>query len=347
MPTYPKTVTVVIGGQYGSEAKGKVCDWLAQESAHAVRTGGPNAGHTVLTDDGVEYKMQQVPATFLNPACRLYLGAGTFIDPVILEREVVLTDCRDRLVVDPLCGIIEERHAQDPETKERMQRIGGVGKGGGAALAERVHYDPAIRARLRLARDYFPPQLYRQETVSQLIFEAVLREESVLLEGTQGFGLSLLHGPHPYTTHRDTTAAAFCSEAGIGPTTVKEIILVVRTYPIRVAGNSGPLKNEIDWAELSRRVGRPTVEMTTVTKKVRRVAEFDYELVERAVLVNQPTQIALTFLDYLFPDDAGKSQWRDLSRKARKHVAKLEKRLGVPVTLIGTGPKHSEMIDRR
>jgi adenylosuccinate synthase len=344
----PKTVTVVVGGQYGSEAKGKVCDWLAAETLHAVRTGGPNAGHTVVTDAGIEYKLQQVPATFLNPDCKLYIGAGGFIDPVILAREVALTDCRERLVVDPLSGIIEPRHAKDPETLDRMTRIGGVGKGGGAALLDRIDRVDGDHDGddFKMARDYFGDE-YQQASVSELIYQANGRGEAVLLEGTQGFGLSLLHGPYPFTTHRDTTAAAFCSEAGVSPLAVKEIILVVRTYPIRVAGNSGPLANEISWEELSERVGKPVVEMTTVTKKIRRVAEFDLELVQRACLVNQPTQIALTFLDYLFPEDAGKSDWDSLSQPAREHVLGLEQELGVPVTLIGTGPRHSEMVDRR
>jgi adenylosuccinate synthase len=343
-----RSVTVVVGGQYGSEAKGKIVDWLAKETMHAVRTGGPNAGHTVLTDDGLELKLQQIPATVLNPDCRLYIGAGGYIDPVILAREVAETDCRERLIVDPLSGIIEPRHAQDPETIERMGRIGGVGKGGGAAMLDRVDRVDADHDGddFKLARDYFG-DLYHQDDVSRLISEAGARGESILLEGTQGFGLSLLHGPYPYTTHRDTTAAAFCSEAGISPLAVKEIILVVRTYPIRVAGNSGPLKNEISWEELSRRVGKPVLERTTVTKKVRRVAEFDLELVERACLVNQPTQIALTFLDYLVPEDEGKSDWDALSQPAREHVLELEQQLGVAVTLVSTGPKHSQTIDRR
>jgi adenylosuccinate synthase len=340
----PRTVTVVVGGQFGSEAKGKVCDFLAPETDLAVRTGSPNAGHTVVADDGTEWKLQQLPATFANPDCRLVLGAGTLIDPQILAREVELLGCAGRLTVDPIAGIIEPRHAA--AERDLMRTIGSTGKGVGAATRDRIDRSNNGSARFKFARDVFDG-VYRLASAAELSAEAIGRGERVLVEGTQGFGLSLLHGHYPYVTSRDTTAAAFLAEAGISPLAVSEIVLVIRTYPIRVAGNSGPLQNEISWQELSARIGRPVVEHTTVTKKRRRVAEFDLALVERAVSVNQPTQIALQFLNYLFPADEGKRRFDELSRAARAHVLELERQLGVPVTLIGTGPRRSEMIDRR
>ena len=47
------TVTVVVGGQYGSEGKGKVCGFLAEQKNPSimVRCGGPNSGHTVYKGD--------------------------------------------------------------------------------------------------------------------------------------------------------------------------------------------------------------------------------------------------------------------------------------------------------
>lgn len=343
-----RTVTVVVGGQFGSEAKGKVVDWLAPETDLAIRTGAPNAGHTVLDDEGRETKFQTIPATVLrNPDCLLALGAGALIEPEILEREVELTGCRDRLIVDPLAGIIEPRHRA--AEAELVRAIGSTGKGVGAATLDRIDRMDADGDGddFKLARDFFPEGLYRQETVSGIAADMIDDGKQVLIEGTQGFGLSILHGHYPYVTSRDTTAAAFMAEAGVSPLAVKEIILVIRTFPIRVAGNSGPLPNEISWDDLSRRVGKPLIEYTTVTKKVRRVAEFDLELVERAVMVNQPTQIALQFLNYLFPADEGKTRWDDLTREARTWITELEQALQTPVTLIGTAAPRAAMVDRR
>src|SRR5437667_411509 len=84
--------------------------------------------------------------------------------------------------------------------------------------------------------------------VSQEANLALDRGKKVLVEGTQGFGLSLYHSDsYPKATSRDTTVAGFLSEIGLSPLLVTEIVLVFRTFPIRVAGEqAGPL-NEITW----------------------------------------------------------------------------------------------------
>ena len=86
----------------------------------------------------------------------------------------------------------------------------------------------------------------RVEDVAPLLHHALDAGEDIVVEGTQGFGLSLLHGPHyPYVTARDTTAAGFATEVGLSPRHIDDIVLVVRTFPIRVGGPSGPLSNEL------------------------------------------------------------------------------------------------------
>ena len=82
-----------------------------------------------------------------------------------------------------------------------------------------------------------------------------------------------------------------------------DIVLVIRSYPIRVSGNSGPLKSEINWETVSSESGSQKIihEYTSVTKSLRRVGRFDVELVKRAVLVNKPTRIVLNHLDYISP----------------------------------------------
>jgi len=182
--------------------------------------------------------------------------------------------------------------------------------------------------------------------VTEVINQQIDEGKNLLIEGTQGFGLSLYHGNYPFVTSRDTGASNFLAEVGISPLLVTEIILVIRTYPIRVSGNSGPLTNEITWEILSGRVGKKVEETTTVTGKVRRVAEFDIDAVKTAILVNRPTQIALQFLNYLFPQDEDKNSWKALSREAKVYIENLEDDLKVPITLIGTGRLNEAMIDR-
>lgn len=330
-------VTVVIGGQFGSEAKGKVVSFLANEFDIAVRTGAPNAGHTVFREKEV-YRLQQIPATFANERCVLCIGAGALIDPDILRREIEYTGAKDRLFIDPQAGIIEEKHLL--QEGDLVQNIGSTGKGCGAALVDRIW-----RKDFNLAKDVLKD--FQIADIAGILNQGIDDGKNVLVEGTQGFGLSLYHGTYPFVTSRDTTAANFLAEVGISPRLVDEIILVIRTYPIRVAGNSGPLPNEISWGELSNRIGKKVEERTTVTGKVRRIAEFDIGIVKKAILVNRPTQIALQFLNYLFPKDEGKNSWNSLSPEAKVYIEDMERDLGIPITLIGTGESNDAMIDRR
>lgn len=342
METKPKgKVTIVIGGQFGSEAKGKVASYLANEIDVAVRTGSPNAGHTVVKD-GKTYRLQQIPATFINKKCILCIGAGALINPDILLREVKMTGTKNRLFIDPQAGIIEGKHIRSEG--ELVTKIGSTGKGCGAALADRIW-----RKDFKLAKDLQKTIFkgFKMANVADILNEALDKGKNVLIEGTQGFGLSIYHGIYPFVTSRDTNAANFMAEAGVSPNLATDIILVIRTYPIRVAGNSGPLPNEITWEELSKRIGKQVEEKTTVTNKVRRVAEFDLAIVKKAIQINRPTQIALQFLNYLFPEDEGKSEWNSLSSRAKKYIDKLERDLGVSITLIGTAAENDAMIDRR
>lgn len=330
-------VTIVIGGQFGSEAKGKVISFLANEFDIAVRTGSPNAGHTVFKEKEI-YHLQQIPATFVNTKCILCIGAGALINPNILRKEVANTKTKDNLFIDPQAGIIEEKYIL--QEHNLIEKIGSTGEGCGAALANRIW-----RKDFKLAKDILKD--FKLCDVASILNKGIDDGKNILIEGTQGFGLSFYHGIYPFVTSRDTTAANFLAEVGISPRFTDEIILVIRTYPIRVSGNSGPLLNEITWKDLSRRIEKNVEEKTTVTKKIRRVAEFDIGIVKKAILINRPTQIALQFLNYLFPKDEGKNSWDSLSQEAKIYIENLERDLGVPITLIGTAQSNVGMIDRR
>jgi adenylosuccinate synthase len=119
------------------------------------------------------------------------------------------------------------------------------------------------------------------------------------------------------------------------PYCIDEVILVCRTYPIRVAGASGPLNNETDWETMSIRLGRDVCEQTTVTKKTRRIAQWDEDLFLRACMVNGPTQIAVTFTDYLDPKQEGREELTDKTRAFIHYLESISG--GVPVTFVGVG----------
>src|SRR5687768_810415 len=80
--------TIIMGGQWGDEGKGKLTDALATRAHVVVRaTGGNNAGHTVTTPAGV-FKLHLVPSGVLNPDCRCVIGAGVVVDPLTLLGEI-------------------------------------------------------------------------------------------------------------------------------------------------------------------------------------------------------------------------------------------------------------------
>ena len=329
--------TIVVGGQYGSEGKGKVVSLLAQDmdSPWVVRCGGPNSGHTV-TVRGQSQVLQQVPSSPEHPEASLLIGAGSVIDERILIDELdLLGISRRRIFIDPRAVIVsdEDRIREHDE----LDHIASTYSGTGAALIRRM----SRRDTIGLARD---SEVLRGrctvQVVADLLHDVLDRGGNVLVEGTQGFALSLLHGPHyPYLTARDTTASGFATEVGLSPRHINNIVMVLRTFPIRVGGKSGPLPNEIRWEEIQTASGapQPMPEYTSVTRTLRRVAKFDIEAVKTACRFNAPTSLAIMGLDRLDYANRGVSDYDLLTPTAKEFIAFVESNTGVCVRIVGTG----------
>lgn len=329
-------VTVVVGGQFGSEGKGKVAYFLAQETGAkiAIRVGGTNSGHTVIGPSGTSTIFRQLPTAALLPGVTSVLCAGSYIDPDILHDEIARTGLSPgRLLIDPNAMIITEQDRLEEQTDSLRQSIGSTLSGTGAAVRRRI----SRKSSVRLAKH---DNSLRQFVTPVVPFmRAHLADgDRVLIEGTQGFGLSLLHAAdYPYTTSRDTTAAAFVSEAGLSPLDVDDIVLVLRAFPIRVGGNSGPLPKEITWQIISDESASPLpiLEYTSVTREVRRVACFDSDVVRHAIMANTPTCIVLNHLDYI---DSSCRYSNSLSEKTLSFVRQIESLIEVHIDYLGFGP---------
>ena len=174
------------------------------------------------------------------------------------------------------------------------------------------------------------------------INSALDRDETVLIEGTQGTHLSLWHGTYPYVTTKDVTASGICADVGIGPKRIDEIVVVFKSYLTRVG--TGPMPGELDADETSKKGWE---EFGTVTGRLRRAAEFDFDLAKRAVMLSSATQISITKLDVRFPECAGVTSYNKLDENAKSFIKNIEDKLGVAVTLIGTGPHVNDVIDLR
>ena len=339
------SITVVVGAQFGGEGKGKMTAHLCRVHGYdvAVRCGGPNSGHTVSVDDQ-QVVLRQVPSGVVSDRTRLLLSAGCIIDLEVLRSEI----CRfgltpSRLGIDPHAVIVEKAYAEEEESGGLGGRIGSTCTGTGIAVARRI-----LRTQdVRLVKDVAELAPYLSD-VSAEVNSSHQNGQKIVIEGTQGFGLSVYHSPYyPFATSRDTTASGFLSEVGVSPLAVSQVVMVVRTFPIRVGGNSGPLPNEIDWQTIQRDSGYPyrIQEYTSVTSKLRRVARFDIELVTRAAAVNMPSRIALMGVDYLDYENKGVKRWNKLAEQTRHLILWTESELKASIDFIGTGPSNADLID--
>jgi len=380
-PPDRRHVDVLIGGQYGSEGKGHIAAYLSGEYDVLVRVGGPNAGHTVSGTSGL-YTYHHLPSGTKDTDAEILLGPGSTLYVKSLLAEI--GDCGltpDRLFIDPQAMIISNEDRQN-EAGLRDD-ISSTASGSGLAAARRI----AGRGKkgTLLARDI--AQLrpfvgtepdFRGKTLARLEL-AYSRGKSVLLEGTQGSGLSIFHGPYPYVTSRDTNVAGCLAEAGISPSRVRRILLVVRPTPIRVANpnpksgvlrralawagvqhasreknTSGPLKHETDLDTIAKRAGLDGAklkenEITSTTKRDRRVGWFEWEQFRDACAINAPTDVVLTFADYIDSINIPARRFEQLSRRTIDFVEELERVSNAPVSLIATRfPRtESERLDRR
>lgn len=330
-------IFVVVGGQLGSEGKGAVAGRIARDLERSgrrvvgVRVGGPNAGHTVLGlcpkdcgqgdhEPGAHpWRLRQVPvAAVTAPDSDLIIAQGSEIDPQVLADEVRALDSAgygvtERLTVDRQATVITIVHKMEEAAGGLSGRLGSTAKGIGAARAERIWRRAVTWGQLdggSLLRD-LGLELDSADTSLDLWGRNLSDRHAVVIEGTQGYGLGLHAGYYPYCTSGDCRAIDFLAQAGVSPWSPApesvRVVVCFRPYPIRVAGNSGPLKDETSWKEL----GLPQ-ELTTVTQKVRRVGRWDSDLAQAAMRANgAPSSnvwVAMTMMDQVLPQLAGQDQ---------------------------------------
>ncbi len=330
--------TVIVGGFYGDEGKGKIIAHLAlrDHPTVAARGGvGPNAGHTVEYQ-GKTFKLRMLPSTFLYEKCRLLIGPGVLVNPKVFLEEVRTTATESRAGLDPQCSIIEDSHIERDKNDPHLSKIiKTTGTGIGPATEDRVKRIGKLAQEISELKPYLVD-------VPSAVNQALDRKETVIIEGTQGTFISLIHGTYPYVTSKDVTASATCADVGIGPRRVDDVIIVFKSFVTRVG--AGPLEGEISEEEAGR---RGWSEHATVTGRQRRAAPFDFALARRGVMLNSANQIALTKFDVLYPEVKGIQEFEDIPSKGREFIEKIERETGAMVTLIGTGADSMAIIDRR
>lgn len=356
-----KNITIVIDGQAGSSGKGKICSYLAKTDNYFISTNNwaSNAGHTYVSDNGEKIVVSHLPIAMLNPNCKLILNAGCVITPEILFDEIrkyknILGD--RKIYINPRAMIILDKHREE---EKRIIKSGSTFKGCGSAQAEKIMRKPDII----LAREYFKSIPKDIENSIEIVDTAKMInecEENVLIEGAQGQDLDINYGlDYPNVTSRMCSASQLIADAACSPFKVKDIYMIIRPYPIRISNKtnigediySGDYagSNEITWDEVKRRCGANVniEEYTTVTKKVRRVFEMNWERLKYNVMVNKPTQIVLNFAQYIDWKAYKCKNYNLLPEKVIEFKNRIEKETNTPVTIIGTGECESDIIDLR
>jgi adenylosuccinate synthase len=351
-------VDIIVGGQFGSEGKGQIAAFLSPEYDCLVRVGGPNAGHKVYEGKVVDTFHILPSGTRRSQNSLIIIGPGAVIDIRVLLEEIRSFDIQpDRLLIDSNCVIISQN---DIKAEGKLDKIGSTKRGVGAATANNLFKNRLQARSSQKAKNCKELKSYIG-SAHEKYEEFYSQNKKILLEGTQGTMLSLHHGIYPYVTSRDTSVSGCLSDAGISPKRVRKIIMVTRTYPIRVQnpvdGTSGPFSrnktiNDITFEELSLQSGLPLdeilrIEKTSTTNRQRRIANFNWAIFREACELNSPTDIALTFSDYIDSNNQKARRYDQLSKETTRFIDELERCSGVPVSLISTCFNHRSIIDRR
>ena len=170
------TVRIVVGAQFGDEAKGKFTDYLAADARYVVRTGGgPNAGHSIHLAEG-QVVLHQLACGVLRHGTAGISGPGMVVQPVKLEEEIQDLErrglLRGEVIVSDRAHVLLPLHELEDGWEDELRArknpasaLGTTRRGIGPAYADR-----AARWGLRM---------------SDLSRPAVLRERLDLLYATK------------------------------------------------------------------------------------------------------------------------------------------------------------------
>ncbi len=327
-------VDMIIDLQYGSTGKGLIAGYLGVEGDYdvVVNANMPNAGHTYIDNNGNKMVHKVLPSAVCGKmlSCIL-LGAGSIFDLAQLNTEIVylkhLGYLKDvPIYIHPNAIVLQPHHRR---AEEGMDSIGSTKQGAGAAMIEKITRNPEVSS-LLLARAnkgrISDVTEGAAQVISHLQYNNVLdNARSILAEGAQGFSLGLNSKFWPFCTSRECTPARFLSDMNIPIPMLNHVIGVARVHPIRVGGESGPIyldQTELTWAD----IGQPE-ELTTVTKRVRRVFTWSETQMRDAMFECQPDHIFLNFCNY---DD--------------KEATRIQRKYADHIRWLGYGPAHKDIL---
>jgi adenylosuccinate synthase len=331
--------TIVLGGQWGDEGKGKITDALAGASGMVVRAnGGSNAGHTISTPQGV-FKMHLVPSGILSPGTTCVIGAGVVVDPIQLASE--LADLRERgvdtsaLVISDRAHVVLPFHSEIDRGEEGLRGEAPIGttlRGIGPAYADKVSRrgmrmadicdERSVRADLAKnfdARNRLLSSYYGSDEVDAGATTERIVEAAEILWPFVGHAEDVVQD----ALDRGERVIVECAQGAMLDIDYGSYPFVTSSSPTAAGAcqGAGIAPSQVDavigvFKAYSSRVGSgpfPTElfdqtghelrergrEYGTTTGRARRVGWFDAVAARRVVRLNGVTEIALTLLDVL------------------------------------------------
>ena len=324
---------VLVDGQFGSTGKGVIAGALA-ECFHdhcdiVVSNAGPNSGHTSYFG-GEKIVLKQLPtfaviAGLMGTSIDVFLNAGAVIDKHVLHREEGKHGIT--AIVHPHAAVIDD--AMKRNDVSNVVGIASTGQGVG----------PALERKLRRVPDAVVGPGDGRYVGS---FVGLLKYQRAFFEVSQGYSLGINAGFYPNTTTRECTVSQALADAGLPPSYLRQTLMTVRTFPIRVGStenSSGGCYNdqrELTWDSF------PDVEpeLTTVTGRVRRIFTWSAQQFRCALEANNPDVLFVNFMNYL------KIAGQDVNAFLRNAIlAPYERTLHrkPQAVLLGWGPKSEDI----
>lgn len=333
------SVTIVVGAQWGDEAKGKMVDLLSEHADIVARfNGGDNAGHTVVNTFGT-FKLRLTPNGIANPKTQCVIGPGAVINLNTLAQEILSITNRgipilERLWVSPRCSVVMPYHPMIEAVYEQVKgsgRTGTTGRGMGPVYADKVSYnairlgdfaDPAVlRKKLRIqiavknaliqAYDMQPLDLEQvlQEKMSEYEHvRPVVREPFGMLQAAlQANQTIVLEGAQGALLDNDWGTYPYCTASTTLSGGVTGGLGIAPKWIQRVMGVSKAYTTRVGEGPMPTELHDATgeairtagAEFGTVTGRPRRCGWFDAEIVRFTAQLNGFTELALTKLDVL------------------------------------------------
>jgi len=315
---------VVLGLQWGDEAKGKFVDYLAGGFDAVVRyQGGANAGHTVIYK-GKKVPLHLIPSGIFHPGCTCVIGNGVVLDPEAFVKEIKMLEelgieTKGRVWISDRAHLTLPYHKRKDEEREerRKRKIGTTRRGIGPTYMDKygrtgiragdLFYPEYVKERLSFNvenpdevfefilsyRDFLLP--YITDAV-ELLHRFLEEGKRILFEGAQGTMLDVDFGTYPFVTSSNPTAGGVCTGTGIPPTAIEKVIGVAKAYTTRIG--EGPLPTEFP-PEFEERIREKGNEFGATTGRPRRCGWFDAFQVRYAVKINGVREMVLTKLDVL------------------------------------------------